>query len=911
MGKRLLIWITVLLIAGIATGWYFFARESKYFGTSPIRAVPVESPFFVRIRNLGDFATKTKMNKSWQSLQSITQIAKVYHDFVFIDSLILQNSARKNFFRHKELIYVPGDSSNLYLLEIGSISEKNSIHSVIRNYFQSKKIIATESEFRDASVEHYEWIEKGEKKRAHFSFYKGILIVCNEVSLLQKALEQTENRSVLEDSDYMKVSKNSTENSDLNIFINHKTFPSLLNRYYADSTLTGIFRPDYAKWTEVDVLQKENQLLINGFTIADSTRTFFVDIYKHQKPVEGSLVPMMPVNTSYFIVQALSNPNQYFDDLIAYLVKSGKSVQYRQQLSALSKELKIDVSHYLVNNWAGEAAVVYTNNNLKDSADNRFLLLRIKNGTNDLLFNALKKWAIANRTNSIDFGLTNSGSDEIFEMPDANFGNLLGVSYFSSIKTKWMILGDEFILMGSTPGSLKRYMDCLGAHQFLIGKSSYQRFTSVLSKTSNFYFWCAPGQALSFFEQAFQPDLYRNFKRVISSLAKIENMAWQYGYEKGMTYNTASLNVNPSAELNWIPFWSIPLKAKTRNKPQFISYSEQGTEKDLVFQDVENNLTDMDGDGTERWKVHLEGMIIGEIKTIDYRKNGDFQLLFNTKDAIHLIDRKGVEIKNYPIRLKSEATNEISVFDYEGKRDYRYLLACRDHKVYNLDKYGKMTPGWQTKVTQSMVEMPVRYFRVGSRDYIAYSDHTHTYILDRQGKERVKISDDFVHSKNDLFLLKEKNGAAYIVTTEEHGKIRLIGFDGSSRKIVVGNFSGNHNFLPVTFMRDGSMGFLFLDKQTVFLYDLAGKIIFSHPVVGLPDEPMKLSVDADTELIEIYLIAANRAIFLRKDGSIFDANLPNGFTPFTIGSFNIKSGVSNLLALSADGFLTNFQIIGK
>ena len=911
MGKRLLILITVLLIAGIAAGWYFFARESKYFGTSPIRAVPVETPFFVRIRNLGDFAEKTKRNKSWQSLQNIPQIALVYQGFAFIDSLILQNKDRENLLKHKELIFVPGDSSNLYLLEIGSLSEKNGIHSIIRNYFQSKKIVATKTEIKDASIEKYEWTEKGDSKRFLCSFYKGILIVGDEVALLQKALEQTENRSVLEDSDYLKVSKNSTENSDLNIFINHNTFPSLLNRYYTDSTSTGIFGPDYAKWTEVDVLQKENQLLINGFTIADTTRTFYVDIYKHQKPEEGSLVALMPINTSYFIAQDLSNPKQYFEDLLACLGKNDKSVQYMQQLAELSKELKIDVGQYLISNWTGEAAVVYTNYNLNDSADNRFLLLRTNKGANDLLFNALKKCAIANKTNYADSGLADSGKVEIFKMPDTNFGNFLGAGYFNSVETKWITLSDGLLLMGSTPGSLKRYLNCLRTHQFLIGKSSYQKFTSTLSKNSNFYMWCAPGQALSFFDHVFKRGPYQNLNKVISSLEKVENIAWQFGYERGMIYNTASLNVNPSADLNRIPFWSVPLKAKMRNKPQFLGYIEKGTNNDLVFQDIENNLTDIDGDGTERWKVHLEGPIMGEIKSIDYRKNGELQLLFNTKEAIHLINSQGSEVRNYPIRLKSEATNEISVFDYEGKKDYRYMLACRDHKVYNLDKNGKMITGWQPKVTQSNVELPVRYFKVGSREYIAYSDHTRTYILDRQGKERVKITDDYVHSKSNLSLLKEQNGTTSLVATDEHGRIRSVGLDGTLRKIALGNFSGNHIFLPVEFKKDGFQGFLFLDKQTVSLFNLTGKLIFTRLFKGLPDEPMALSVDADSELIEIYLITSNKAIFLRKDGSVFDANLPVGLTPLSIGSFNVNSGVSNLLAFTEDGFLTNFQIIGK
>ena len=138
MGKRLFILFTFLLVAGIFAGWYFFAEESRYFGTSPLKAVPVESPFFLRIRNMGDFTTKTVKSASWQSLNHFPEVSELYGNFVFIDSLIHQNKEHENFLKHKELIVVPGDSSLLFLLEITSIPEKNGLNLFIRNYFQSK-----------------------------------------------------------------------------------------------------------------------------------------------------------------------------------------------------------------------------------------------------------------------------------------------------------------------------------------------------------------------------------------------------------------------------------------------------------------------------------------------------------------------------------------------------------------------------------------------------------------------------------------------------------------------------------------------------------------------------------------------------------------------------------------------------
>lgn len=386
-------------------------------------------------------------------------------------------------------------------------------------------------------------------------------------------------------------------------------------------------------------------------------------------------------------------------------------------------------------------------------------------------------------------------------------------------------------------------------------------------------------------------------------------MAWQWGYENGMVYNTASMNINPTASQNTSPFWRYPLKAKMRNIPVFVSWSLKNDVKDLVFQDFENNLVDLDKDGNERWKIRMESPVMGKVKLIDYYKNGDFQLLFNTRESIHLIGRNGAEVKNFPIRLKAGATNEVSVFDYDGKKDYRYLVACNDRKVYNFEKNGKLTSGWQVKTTQGIVEFPIHHFRVGSKDYVVFFDHNKTYLLDRFGKERVSLKEEFTHSKNDLSMVVRKDGSPCMVTTDERGKIRIIGFDGSVKKIALGNFSPGHFFLPVDNKSQSGPDFLILDQQVLSRYEYSGNLICTHPVKVQTDQAQALIVSENEKMFELYSAADNRTFLVRKDGSVFDIFLPEEYSLLTIGSFNNKTIVRNMMASGSDGYLSNFQMI--
>lgn len=907
MGKRLFLIITVLLLIGMAAGWYFFVRESKYFGTSPIKAVPVDSPFFMRIRNLGDFATKTVRNPGWQSMRGIQGVSSIYRDLAFIDSLKNSKNESGNFLSQKEILIVPMDSSRLYLIEIGSISEKNGINTFIKNYFQFRNILSTTWTLHKVPVQCYEWSEKGNRMRVLVTFYRGLLMAGNDSSSLVKAIVQMDQPSLLEDPGYQRVEKNATENADLNLYINHKTLPEYLERYYHISTSAEPFLHNYARWTEVDVIQKSNQLMINGYSVPDSAFASYLDAFRNQKSVPGTLTKFMPTTTTFFVSQHFSNPAQYFSDYRDYLQKHGQSDEYGYRLSELSRELGLDVGQYLNESWSGEAAALFTNLNLEGQQDNRFLLLKVRPGANDPLAATIKKWSVNIGKETSDPGIEEAARNNVWRVPFLNFGNLIGTLCFGSIDTRWMTAGDGFILMGATPGSLMRYLNLLKRGELLQDAPAFSGFTAGLARTCNFYLWSRPGLSLPFFKNNLVAERFQSIQKEASEFFKLDNLAWQWGFENGMVYNTASLHVNPEAAAEETPFWRFPFKAPLKAKPIFVSFSSKNLQKELVFQDADNNLINLDADGSERWKIRLKGPVMGDIKLIDYRKNGDFQLLFNTEEAIHLIGKNGAEIKNFPVRLRSGATNEVTVADYDGRKDYRYLIACKDRKVYNFDKNGKPVSGWQPPLAAGRIEQQVSYFKSGTKDYLVYFDKNRTYILDRQGKERVKLKSNFVHSGNGISLIKKEGNSSYLVTTDDHGKLRRIGFDGTVQKVNTGNFSSGHFFLPVDFIGDGNFQFLFVDQQTISLFDESGQEIFTQSQNLQIDRLPTLITFEGEKFIELTSAAQNKTFLVRKDGSLFNNFLPSNCTLESIGIFNGGTGVSNIIAGTKEGYLSNFQ----
>jgi hypothetical protein len=115
--------------------------------------------------------------------------------------------------------------------------------------------------------------------------------------------------------------------------------------------------------------------------------------------------------------------------------------------------------------------------------------------------------------------------------------------------------------------------------------------------------------------------------------------------------------------------------------------------KDIVVQDVKNNLYQITKDGKVLWKKQLDGKILGNIEQIDLYKNGKLQLAFATPKRVYVIDRNGKDVSPYPLKFNDAITQPLSVFDYDNKKDYR-LLVCQGKALLMYDKQGKTVRGF-------------------------------------------------------------------------------------------------------------------------------------------------------------------------------------------------------------------------
>lgn len=210
----------------------------------------------------------------------------------------------------------------------------------------------------------------------------------------------------------------------------------------------------------------------------------------------------------------------------------------------------------------------------------------------------------------------------------------------------------------------------------------------------------------------------------------------------------------------------------------FVNHMTQ--ENEFIIQDAANSLYLINAKGNILWKKKLNEPVRSKIHVVDIYKNGKYQILFNTENALHLIDRNSDYVETYPIKLPAAATNAMSLFDYENDKEYRILIACKNNTIYNYTIHGQKQEKFLNVKTDDEVQLPIQYVKIGLSDYLVAIDvEGKIYTFSRKGVGRIGLRNRTVVNCKVFYCdLNNSIATSYIVYMDDRtDQLNKISFD--------------------------------------------------------------------------------------------------------------------------------------
>jgi hypothetical protein len=565
------------------------------------------------------------------------------------------------------------------------------------------------------------------------TFFDGVFMASSSQAIIDAAYNKTTIDSQLE-----KIFNTTTNDKTASIIIKSDT-PFIKSIFIDDRLPLNTF----TKYIAVDVDINQNQLLFNGITQSlDSLHV--INIFKNTIPQENQLQHITPQTSDGFMSFTFND----FDNLKTNLRTSTEKDSITQVTPLFDNIM--------------EVGVIF-------EANNRAVVL------NSLDIIATKE-ALLGELNSLE----TFRETEIFNFsqPDLFSKTFTPLISFDNA-TKYCVL-DNFFVFADDLELLHNIITSYHNKTTVSEQSSFLDIKERLNNASSLMFVGNASILRNVLEHNFAkslPSTLSNYNASGLQFIFDNNFAHINGIIK-QTKVKASENA-VSEEIN------ITLDTDLLNDPQFVT-NHITKEKEIVVQDINNNLYLISNAGKVLWKKQIEGPVLGTIEQIDIYKNGRLQLVFATPHRVYVLDRNGKDVAPFPAKFNDNITQPLAVFDYDKNKNYR-LFVTQGKNILVYDVNAKLVSGFTFKSASDNIIQQPQHFRINNKDYITLKTRNKLYILDRTGRSRITPKTSVTFSAEPIFLYNDA-----FVTTTSTGDLISIDLNGgtSSSKL---NLSENHH----------------------------------------------------------------------------------------------------------------------
>ena len=824
MKKIALIVFGIVLLGGIGFALWWVNEREREVDVPKESFIPYNSAVVINVNANADLLPKvaTAFNREIKAFRK-SMLSRV------VDTL--KQASQVDTSSYVMAIRVEGKQSIrfLYVLNRSGLFSRGDVHAFLQKMFAGVQV--KERKYNNQKI----YLASRGKDEVCYAVVGGMVLVSNSELYVEDAVNQLSNPNEDEKDGaprFKNVNRYFSAGAGLNVFLNTTCFSDLLPLLLQKDFIakqTNIAK--WFKWGALDGEIKPSGVSFNGFVHYDGLKAAFPVAFKGQLPQDSKLDAVMPADVKSVSILALSDVKNYLASLETYRYGAGQIENVRKRKQEFARlfgdKLDEEWQALLKGEW-GKGTLSYDASRKQEEG---IVVVHVKAGSlaRGLLEKMLKSYAsksgISETSLYRSFALDKDKKVSYFKMPVPDFAGVMWGYVLGGIATNYVLVEDNYVVFSSSERGLQVFASDYMRRLSVRDQEWYQKLRTKLSSKFNWMYLSEMVAMLPYYEQVTKGALRELLERNKEGMEVFSSFGLQWVCEGDMLYHTLFLSTEEVEQKQAQIMWQTRLDARMSMKPTIVVNHNTG-ERELFVQDEGNTIYLINDVGRILWKLPIDGKINSEVYQVDMFKNGKLQYLFSTPGHLYLIDRNGNYLPRFPLAFKSPCERGISVADYENNKNYRVFAPGADHHVYLYEVSGNFVKGWDVPKSDNDIVSKIYHFRVEGKDYLVYADRYRLYILDRKGKERVKVSTLLNLSANTSLYLTKQNGQMKMAFMDANGEIVLLNFRGQVERIKGEEMIDGGMFNVEDVNNDGQDEFIYTLKNRIVVMDNKGKLLF-------------------------------------------------------------------------------------
>lgn len=786
---------------------YFHLKQTKKPSLNAIDVLPDSALCVISSNNFGELANKiSNQNLIWKELISISEFKQINEHLTIFDSVISENQTLKDFFNKRSLFMAVYDQKNNSAIEIvfnlNDVAQQEDFMKMVSSAFKGTTSPTGDFEF---SIE---------KTNYYLRAARGVVAIANEKYLIDNSFNE-KNKKQNKSSDFSALKKLMDKENVCNAYFD-------FDRISAANTKIKTSELIFSGQAICDMEFNPDEITFNGFNTPDSTSV--LNTLVSQQSQNCDFLSILPFNMISYKAIGISDYPYWKKKLNITQEQTSKfwksindSAMFnveRQLIENIgTKLLEIEIKY----NAAVSKAFVCE---VKDTAEVNEVIKYISDST--VIFQNVRMGRLMSKN-----------------LVEVLCGNVFKVSSAYAF-----VFGNYFIVTENKEIN-EYYINSVVNNAMASQNETFMTYAKDnLNAGFNYQYYSVPNKDLPAIQKAFgfiKDEHSKTFK-------KFSDLSITFSNYKNVLQFRTNLKYQQAANNKEIPgLWTFEADTVINSKTwTFVNH--KSSENELLVQDAKNNLYLINATGNNLWKKQINETVVSDIYKIDAFRNGKFQLVFNTANYLHLIDRNGNYVEGFPVKLPERATNALAVFDYESTKEYRLLIACADKTIYNYNSNGTKNERFAPIKTQNEVNLPVQFVKVGASDYLVICDvGGKIYVNSRRGAGRIDFSNNVLEQLRNYFVDAANNiqNSKIVYLDDKNSLLGSVSLDDKKTAV---KLSEEFEEATCSFEKiddDKKTDIMILEKSKLKCYDFSGNELFSYENLDYTYKSVSYFYDTD------------------------------------------------------------------
>lgn len=457
--KRTIILTVFLFLVMIAVSVLYFSQLSKTqnINSRSISSIPANAALLVSINNDSTFYDLFKEYDGFRLIMGDEEIS----DLKALQKFTLQNPSLKEAADNQPLYFSfhPEEETIQWLLSIPLRDQVD--FTAIQTSLDSSLNITNVGEGDTSYLE----LEIPEIDRALYTSISAERMVLSfSESLLKRAISKSADH--LSELFIEKFKSNYSDNTPLQMYVNHTQLPDLLSVLASKTTSPLALFENLSGISTFDLNYKSDVLMLSGTMSIVPTDSSYLSLFMSQEPVSYQLKNWIPDHTALVEIFGVSDYEQFHDGISTLLEHRGEIDQLREQFRYIKSQENVVIDDELLRIWGNE-----------------FAKLTLRSGEEIGVIAIRDSLEYAQITEKIS---TPNADSTVWRFDNSNLLYYSLGDPFKNFKRPYFTYTHGYMILANSASNINSYLDDIEAGNLLVEDEEFSEYEKLQSATANY-----------------------------------------------------------------------------------------------------------------------------------------------------------------------------------------------------------------------------------------------------------------------------------------------------------------------------------------------------------------------------------------------------------------------------------------